>query len=318
MSAQPAQFARPAFHPESDATYAVLCTPGVLVFADDSPRRAGLVQAIEDMGGRVVASGALTDAIGALDRGGANVVIDVGGHGEGDGDGDGGAALDILLDRLNALVRDGRRSALVLTPLDLLDPVVARIDDPGVAILVDAEAAERDAALAALAAVPAPRVAEDGEAENRRRLAQLGEEVGRIARALAALSSEPQRATPAMAPRSIASHAPLVRAILRLRQLRGLHFERAMFADPAWDILLDLTAARIEGRLVAVSSLCIAAAVPATTALRWIAQMTEQALLVRQPDANDGRRVFIALSDAAANAMDAYCTAAGRIVAPAG
>jgi len=312
MSAQPAQFARPAFDPESDATYAVLCTPGVLVFADDPPRRAGLVQAIADMGGRVVASGALADAIGALDRGGANVVIDVG------GDGGDGVVLDILLDRLNAWGRDGRRLALVLTPLGLLDPVVARIDDPGIAILVDADARERDAALAALAAVPAPRVAEDGEAENRRRLALLGEEVGRIARALVALSSEPQRATPAAAPRSIASHAPLVRAILRLRQLRGLHFERAMFADPAWDILLDLTAARIEGRLVAVSSLCIAAAVPATTALRWIAQMTEQALLVRQPDANDGRRVFIALSDAAANAMDAYCTAAGRIVAPAG
>jgi len=112
------------------------------------------------------------------------------------------------------------------------------------------------------------------------------------------------------------SDGPLVRAILRLRRLRGLHFEPALFADPAWDILLDLAAARIDGRMVAVSSLCIAAAVPATTALRWISQMTEQGLLVRLPDAHDGRRVFIALADSAAAGMGAYVAAARRIVTP--
>jgi hypothetical protein len=46
--------------------------------------------------------------------------------------------------------------------------------------------------------------------------------------------------------------------------------------------------------------------------------MTEQALLIRKPDAHDGRRVFIALSDQVAMAMDAYLAAARRIVAPAG
>jgi hypothetical protein len=40
-----------------------------------------------------------------------------------------------------------------------------------------------------------------------------------------------------------------------------------LFADPGWDILLDLYAARQEGKQVSVSSLCIAAAVPPTTAL---------------------------------------------------
>jgi hypothetical protein len=64
-----------------------------------------------------------------------------------------------------------------------------------------------------------------------------------------------------------ATDGPLFRAFLRLR---SQHFVPALFADPAWDILLDLAAARIDGRMVAVSSLCIAAAVPATTALRWI------------------------------------------------
>jgi hypothetical protein len=44
--------------------------------------------------------------------------------------------------------------------------------------------------------------------------------------------------------------------------MREQFFGPDLFADPAWDILLDLYAARLEQQRVAVSSLCIAAAVP--------------------------------------------------------
>lgn len=346
-----------------DIPYVCLPAPGVLLFGDVPQRRALLADAIVRVGGRVVASGPLSAALDRLDRRTASVVIDIGpddGADDGtDGGADGGAALDQILDRLNGIgAASGRLSALVLAPIGLIDIVAARIDDPGVGILVDADAEERDAALSELVTVPAGRVGEDGEADRQRRLAQLSEEVGRIARALAALSVPPMQAGPVQTnpvqagpgqavqtrtvhaqggigqanpgqgaarpatepagspPASVPSDAPLVRSILRLRRLRGLHFVPALFADPAWDILLDLAAARIDGRMVAVSSLCIAAAVPATTALRWITQMTEQGLLVRHPDLHDGRRVFIALADAAAAAMDAYLAAARRMVAP--
>lgn len=93
--------------------------------------------------------------------------------------------------------------------------------------------------------------------------------------------------------------AVAVRNLIRTRRLRDRYFP-GLFADPAWDILLDLYAARLEGRTVAVSSLCIAANVPPTTGLRWITGMTEQGLLRREADPEDRRRVFIALSDAAA------------------
>lgn len=97
-------------------------------------------------------------------------------------------------------------------------------------------------------------------------------------------------------------NAPMIRQMIKLRRLRDNYFDAGLFADPAWDILLDLMAARIEGVQVSVSSLCIAAAVPATTALRWIGTMTESGLLVRQHDPDDARRVFIALSmETAAN-----------------
>jgi DNA-binding MarR family transcriptional regulator len=78
-------------------------------------------------------------------------------------------------------------------------------------------------------------------------------------------------------------------------------------------MLLDLAASRIEQRPVAVSSLCIAAAVPATTALRWIKQLTDADLFRRVSDPLDGRRIFIELTDRAAQAMRAYLTAAARL-----
>lgn len=97
-----------------------------------------------------------------------------------------------------------------------------------------------------------------------------------------------------------------VRNLIRVRRLRDHFFPSEIFADPAWDMLLDLMAARLSGDPVSVSSLCIAAAVPATTALRWIRTMTDVGLFVRHADPHDGRRVFIGLSDEAADGMLRY------------
>ena len=104
----------------------------------------------------------------------------------------------------------------------------------------------------------------------------------------------------------------LVRRIIRQRQMRSKFIEGDLFADPAWDILLDLTAARVEHVRVSVSSLCIAAGVPPTTALRWISQMTEAGLLQRVEDDADRRRAFIALSEKTSDAIARYFAEVGR------
>jgi hypothetical protein len=98
----------------------------------------------------------------------------------------------------------------------------------------------------------------------------------------------------------------LVRQIIANRQRRARYFDAQLFADPAWDMLLDLTAAHGEGQKVSVTSLCIAAAVPATTALRWLTQMVETGVLRRVADPLDKRRVFIELSDNALAGMAGY------------
>lgn len=121
----------------------------------------------------------------------------------------------------------------------------------------------------------------------------LSEQARRIADALAELAARADAEAPAPI------DAALVRRLIRLRRDRDRHFPAELFADPAWDMLLDLAAARMERVDVPVSSLCVAAAVPTTTALRWVRSLSEAGLFVRRTDRIDARRTFIGLSDQA-------------------
>ena len=77
-------------------------------------------------------------------------------------------------------------------------------------------------------------------------------------------------------------------------------------------MLLDLLQAELAQHRVPVSSLCIAAAVPATTALRWIKSMTDSGLFIRRADPHEGRRVFVELSSGASTALRGYFAEVGK------
>jgi hypothetical protein len=79
-----------------------------------------------------------------------------------------------------------------------------------------------------------------------------------------------------------------------------------LFGEPGWDLLLDLFIAAVEGKSVPVTSACIGAAVPTTTALRWLSILESRGLVIRRADANDARRVFVELTPRAIDAMQAY------------
>ena len=100
-----------------------------------------------------------------------------------------------------------------------------------------------------------------------------------------------------------------LRMIISYRSMRSRFFPSELFADPAWDILLDLARAKLEGQQVSVSSVCIAASVPMSTALRWVRQMTDAGLLRRWTDPKDRRRDLIALTEATAAHMRDYLAA---------
>ena len=135
------------------------------------------------------------------------------------------------------------------------------------------------------------------------RIDVLSAEVERIVGALASLAAGERRIVAGGA-RPVT--AVQIRAIIKARRLRERFFPAALFADPVWDMLLDLTAARLEAQPVAVSSLCLAAAVPTTTALRQIKALCDAGMFVRSVDDSDARRTFISLTEASARAMLDY------------
>ena len=172
----------------------------------------------------------------------------------------------------------------------LLETDLHIVDDP----------ADEDALLALLAGLRRPgQVADAGGFAHADRILELQRDAQRIAQAI----SELAEARPAETARPVT--APRIRAHIRARRLRDRFFSGDLFADPAWDMLLDLAAARLEGRRVSVSSLCIAAAVPTTTALRWVKTLVDRGLFLRASDPEDARRAFIHLSAEAGTAMDA-------------
>jgi hypothetical protein len=225
--------------------------------------------------------------------------------------GDAPAALDQLWPLLCEAAEAGRYNSLVAAPRALAPRLAAIARPPGIVLLFEPDGFAWLTALGSCF-TPTPHRFHDIKGCGGPRLQQISEEVGRIASALAALSEE-DRAAAEAAKGKVRIDAGLVRIMIRARRLRDQFFPSDIFADPAWDMLLDLFAARLEKRRVAVSSLCIAAAVPSTTALRWIKSLCDHGLFVRVADPEDGRRVFIELSDDAAANMENYLRAAQRI-----
>lgn len=233
------------------------------------------------------------------------------------------------LSRIDLRAAHSGAQLVVSTTVTALDDVFACLDQSRPQILVEPSRAERVMALGrALGELSNVRVRELVE-EDRLVLLRLTEQIGRLAERLEGLPTREAGAAPD--PTRLASPRPgftaagsdgsgrlvsgkrppwpdprFVRRVIRQRQLRGRLFAGDLFADAAWDILLDLTAARGEGKRVSVTSLCIASGVPPTTALRWIGHMTELGLLQRIDDMADRRRAFIVLTDKAEEGMARY------------
>jgi DNA-binding MarR family transcriptional regulator len=139
------------------------------------------------------------------------------------------------------------------------------------------------------------------------RLAKLSDEVSRIGAALAQLSLRQEKPV-----ENKASGTPLdvsretVAWVIKARRMRERFLPQDLFADPAWDVLLDLFQAELSRFPISVSAVCHGAGAPPTTALRYIRTMTEQGLIIRRPDPFDGRRVFLELSPETSAALRRY------------
>ena len=224
-----------------------------------------------------------------------------------------------LLDHVARDVAEGRYGAVVAVPGEFLDTVAVHAFDPNLDVVVDGDESERAAALAIAisGARRTDRLSDMTADKNAARLRQLSDEVSRIAATLARLSTGPAASVRPVEsePLSDAPEVPVetVRAVIRARRLRTRYFQEELFADPAWDMLLDLLQAESSNLRVPVSSLCIAAAVPATTALRWLKTMVQEGIFVRRADPHDGRRVFVELAPQTSQTLRRYFGEVGQV-----
>jgi predicted transcriptional regulator len=230
------------------------------------------------------------------------------------------------LARLDMRIAGCAAHLIVCTSMAALDAVFAAFDQSKPQILVDPTRADRIVAVGRVIGNLADARLRELAEEDRMVLLRLTQQVDALARRLEGYESgEDMQARGRLGEdgetfKGFADDASIggpavpinlpnpkiVRQIIQDRLARGKYFDPALFSDPAWDMMLDLTAAHAEGSKVAVTSLCIASGVPATTALRWIKQLVETGLFERVEDRTDRRRAFISLSDKAAQLMSRY------------
>lgn len=303
----------------------------VAIFADEAGVRSQIEEDLSGAGFRTVDGGSLAELMeGPITLLGDVVLVDCRRI---------DAAILAALARLDMRIASAGAHLIVSTSLNTLDDVFCALDQSDPQILVDPSRAERLVAVGrTLTQIGAPRVREMTE-EDRLSLLYLSRQVDAIAHELDKLSGPhgnvggesgtlvsdfkqeirgPQAnplvnsvphdaARDAKKPTHPALPSPrIVRQLIARRQARAKFFEGELFADPAWDMLLDLTAAHGEKQRVSVTSLCIAAMVPATTALRWIKQLEDSGVFMRMADPSDKRRAFIALSEQSKQAMARY------------
>jgi len=296
----------------------------VAIFADRPGMRQQIAEDMSGAGFRAVDGGAITMLLdGPITLLGDVVLLDCPVVD--------GATLAALA-RLDMRAARSGAQLVVSTSLDALDDVFAALDQCNPQILIEPSRAERVVAVGrVLTGIAGGRVREMND-EDRLALLRLSQQVEAIAQELDRISlhETPSRErlsefkqdwrgaeerAPAIGTSSQRSASPplpdprLVRSIIAQRQARAKFFDAELFCDPAWDMLLDLTAAHAEHQRVSVTSLCIAAGVPATTALRWIKQMVDTGVFERVADASDRRRAFIALTERSVDAMARYFAA---------
>lgn len=96
------------------------------------------------------------------------------------------------------------------------------------------------------------------------------------------------------------------KAMLHSRQLRARYFNRAIFAEPAWDILLLLYLADSSEARRSVGQLAELIETPLTTVSRWVGYLEKEHLVARTDHPTDRRIVFIRLTDKGRSALDTY------------
>lgn len=121
----------------------------------------------------------------------------------------------------------------------------------------------------------------------------------------------PEAPAPAGEPPGPEELAARARIILHSRRAREHYFKRAMFGEPAWDILLVLYVSDLSGGRQTISKLADWIETPLSTVIRWIGYLEKERLVERHPHPTDKRTVFIRMLPKGRQAMGDYLTEMG-------
>lgn len=97
-----------------------------------------------------------------------------------------------------------------------------------------------------------------------------------------------------------------VLSIIFARRARSAVFGEGLFSDPAWDILLELSAARLGRRKTLLPELARATHTPLSTTKRWIAALRDRGLVSVTTNLSDPNWVQVELTEEAASKMERF------------
>jgi DNA-binding MarR family transcriptional regulator len=111
-----------------------------------------------------------------------------------------------------------------------------------------------------------------------------------------------------------ADAAAIVSKVIQSRRRRRDYFSSELFADAAWDVLLKLFLAELEGRRLGAAELRNSLALPDSTSERWIAKLERDGWIRQSADVDFPVRRIVGLSGAGSRAMQSWLNAfAGQL-----
>ena len=90
------------------------------------------------------------------------------------------------------------------------------------------------------------------------------------------------------------------------RRVRERFFEKKIFGEPAWDMLLELYASELNDEKISTSNLILSSSAPNSTALRWMKHLEDQGLVVKKSSNVDGRVQYQRITNVGFDGMTKY------------
>lgn len=95
-----------------------------------------------------------------------------------------------------------------------------------------------------------------------------------------------------------------IQSVLAVRRARSAILGGNLFSDPAWDILLELYAAKLGHRRMSLTELALSIEIPVSTTGRWLSALVSHGLVQSTPDNDHAGNDFLRLTDDGATRME--------------